>query len=36
MNETDAWITLAEALEQAVESLELQLAALKIMEAEDD
>lgn len=35
-DDTDAWITLAEALEAAVESLELQMAALKLMEAEDE
>jgi len=35
-DETDAWITLAAALAEVVESLELQMAALKIMEAEDE
>jgi len=35
-DDTDAWITLAEALKRAVESLELQMAALKLMEAEDE
>lgn len=34
--DTDAWITLAEALKRAVESLELQMAALKLIEADDD
>lgn len=35
-DETDAWITLAEALRSVVESLELQLAAVEIMEGDDE